>query len=73
MNREEVRWVPQKPDCDGGLLGFKTVGLNEVKPAVNLLLFGYVSSILILGFEILSRIWVLRFHQTNKKRTRFIS
>ena len=55
MKRDELRWIPPKPDCEGGSSGFVTVGLNEIKPAVFLMLLGYGLSILILGIEILFR------------------
>ncbi|XP_055300052.1 glutamate receptor ionotropic, kainate 2-like [Sitodiplosis mosellana] len=55
MKRDELRWIPTKPDCKGGLSGFVTVGLNEIKPAVILMLFGYGLSLLVLGVEILFR------------------
>lgn len=55
MKRDELRWTPSKPVCEGGLSGFVSVSLDEIKPAVILVLFGYGLSILILGFEVLSR------------------
>lgn len=53
MKREEIRWIPKKPDCEGSRRGFNSVGLTEVKPAVYLLLFGYGLSIALLISEIL--------------------
>lgn len=55
IRREEVRWVPKKPKCEGGQ-GFKTVGLSEVKPAIILLLIGYGLSVGIAITEFLYRI-----------------
>lgn len=53
MKRDELRWIPKKPNCDGGSRGFVTVGLSEIKPAIILLALGYALSVLMLGMEIL--------------------
>lgn len=55
MRREEIRWIPKKPDCEGGRRGFMTVGLGEIKPAIYLLCIGYALSALIFISELLFR------------------
>lgn len=55
MKRDELRWIPKKPDCEGGGRGFMTVGLGDTKPAAFLLLIGYASSVIIFFVEILYR------------------
>lgn len=52
MKRDELRWIPKKPDCEGGGRGFLTVGLGDTKPAALLLLIGYASSVIIFFIEI---------------------
>lgn len=52
MKRDELRWIPKKPDCEGGGRGFFTVGLGDTKPAAFLLLIGYASSVIIFFAEI---------------------
>lgn len=51
MKRDELRWIPRKPDCEGGR-GFLSVGLGDTKPAAFLLLIGYASSVILLVLEI---------------------
>lgn len=53
MKRDELRWIPKKPNCNGGSRGFVTVGLSEIKPAIILLALGYALCVLMLGIEIL--------------------
>lgn len=50
IKREELRWVPKKPNCEGGQ-GFISVGMNEIKPALYLLITGYGISISIIIAE----------------------
>lgn len=71
MKREELRWLPQKPDCEGGLGDFKSVGLVDIKPAAQLLIFGYGLSILFLGVEILiDKIKGILFNAKNRNPIR---
>lgn len=65
MKRDELRWIPNKPDCEGGLRGFITVGLMDTKPAGLLLLIGYVSSVIIL----LAEIFIRKIHHINRYKT----
>lgn len=51
MNRLKRRWFPKKPICEGGARGFMTVGLQEVKPALYLLLIGNALSVLLMLVE----------------------
>uniref|UniRef100_A0A1I8NZ03 Uncharacterized protein n=1 Tax=Stomoxys calcitrans TaxID=35570 RepID=A0A1I8NZ03_STOCA len=39
MNREELKWFPQKPKCEGGVGGFSSIGLTECR--YTLAIFGY--------------------------------
>lgn len=70
MKRDEIRWIPKKPDCEGGRRGFITVGLREIKPAVFLLLIGYGSSVLIFVIEIMYRKSYDRCTNPKKHRIR---
>lgn len=47
IKRDEIRWIPKKPHCEGDQTGLISVGVREIKPAVYLLLIGYGASILI--------------------------
>lgn len=49
--REKRRWLPNKPICEGGIQEVRTVGIQEIKPALYLLLFGFVASFAILLIE----------------------
>lgn len=51
MKREEIRWIPKKPECTGGQATFITVDLNVIEPAIILLVLGYALSIVILLVE----------------------
>lgn len=51
MKREEIRWIPKKPECTGGQATFITVDLNVIEPAIILLLFGYALSIVMVLVE----------------------
>lgn len=46
------RWYPRKPPCEGGI-GFNSIGLTEVRPALMLLLFGFGAASVVLLLEIL--------------------
>lgn len=52
MNRSKRRWFPKKPICDGGTRGFTIVGLQEVKPALFLLLYGTLLAFVLMYMEI---------------------
>lgn len=52
MNKYKRRWFPKKPICEGGARGFLTVGLQEVKPALFLLLYGSAMSLGLMFIEI---------------------
>lgn len=52
MNKYKRRWFPKKPDCEGGARGFITVGLQEVKPALFLLLIATALSLALMLIEI---------------------
>lgn len=53
MNKYKRRWFPKKPDCDSGVRGFLTVGLQEVKPALVLLCIGNGLAFALLVMEML--------------------
>lgn len=67
MNRAKRRWFPKKPICEGGVRGFTTVGIAEVKPALLLLLMGMGASFGVLFVE-----WLVKIisDQRKKKRSR---
>lgn len=54
IRRDQNRWVPEKPKCDG-ISEFLTVGFAEIKPAIQILAIGYAISIAIAAIEILAR------------------
>lgn len=57
MNREKTRWIPKKPNCEGGQ-EFVSVGIGEIKPALHALLTGYGIAIAIfLGEVIFNRLY----------------
>lgn len=62
IKREELRWVPKKPNCEGGQ-GFVSVGMNEIKPALNFLISGYGISVLLAIAENLYRFIYARFQK----------
>lgn len=72
MKRDETKWIPKKPDCEGGRRGFMTVGLNEIKPAVILLVIGYAVAVLFLGAEVIQN-FLLRRKLKKKTKIRFVS
>lgn len=55
MNKYKRRWFPTKPICEGGARGFTIVGLQEVKPALFLLLYGNLFAFILMCLEILIR------------------
>lgn len=68
MKREEIRWIPKKPECVSGHTSFITVDLNVIEPAIILLLVGYALAVAIILLELLyhkcanrsqARSWIL--------------
>lgn len=53
MNKYKRQWFPKKPICDAGSREFRTVGLQEVKPALLFLGIGTVISLFVMIGEIL--------------------
>lgn len=39
VNREDRKWIPQKPKCESGVGGFVSIGLTECRYAFGI--FGY--------------------------------
>lgn len=72
MKHDESKWIPKKPDCEGGRRGFMTVGLNEIKPAIILLVIGYGVAVLFLGAEVIQN-FLLRKKLQKKPKIRFVS
>lgn len=69
MNKQKRRWFPKKPICEGGARGFTTVGIQEVKPALYLLVFGTLFSILLMFVELFAHraeIWWHKYHIRSK-------
>lgn len=52
MNKQKRRWFPKKPACESGARDFMTVGLQEIKPALYLLIFGTFLSFIVMLVEI---------------------
>lgn len=74
MNKFKRRWFPKKPICDGGVRDFRTVGLQEIKPALFLLLIGVSLSVIIMLIELcthmlMQRTWRKRIKASRKQRT----
>lgn len=59
IKREELRWVPKKPNCEGGQ-GFVSVGINEIKPALYLLVAGHSIAVLLAISENVFRFFYTR-------------
>lgn len=53
------RWIPRKPPCEGSL-GFNSIGLTEVKPAIIFLSFGFAAALLVLCVE-----WIYHLANAN--------
>lgn len=51
MNRVKRRWLLKKPVCEGGNRDVRVVGLQEVRPALILLMIGYSAAMFLLLFE----------------------
>lgn len=62
------RWFPRKPPCEGSL-GFNSIGLTEVRPALILLLFGFGAAIGALFLEIIYKAVQEKYH-INIARTK---
>ncbi|XP_073837480.1 ionotropic receptor 75d [Musca autumnalis] len=56
MNREELKWFPQKPKCEGGVGGFVSIGLTECRYALAMFGYGVLLAIFVFCCEILIRI-----------------
>ncbi|EDV40989.2 uncharacterized protein Dana_GF10798 [Drosophila ananassae] len=44
VNREERKWIPQKPKCEGGVGGFVSIGLTECRYALGIFGCGAAAS-----------------------------
>nr|AXY83433.1 putative ionotropic receptor 2 [Conopomorpha sinensis] len=55
MDRSARRWFAKKPRCEQGSSSFVTVGLTDCLPAVQVLAYGMLASILVLIGEIFTR------------------
>ncbi|XP_075162678.1 ionotropic receptor 75d [Haematobia irritans] len=56
MNREERKWFPQKPKCEGGVGGFVSIGITECRYALAMFGYGVVLAVIIFCCEFLSKI-----------------
>lgn len=66
IKRDENRWVPKKPKCDG-VAEFSSVGFAEIKPAVQILLIGYAIAIAVVVTELFARFLKVRIYlQTDR-------
>lgn len=59
IKRDENRWVPKKPKCDG-VAEFSSVGFVEIKPAIEMLLIGYSIAIFVVSIEFFARFLKIR-------------
>ncbi|XP_055902992.1 uncharacterized protein LOC129939137 [Eupeodes corollae] len=55
MNREELKWFPQKPKCEGSVGGFVSIGLTECRYAFALFGYGFGLAVSMLFVEILMK------------------
>lgn len=51
MNREERKWFPQKPKCEGGVSGFVSIGLTECRYALAMFGFGILAGFIMFSLE----------------------
>lgn len=63
MNREELKWFPQKPKCEGGVGGFVSIGLTECRYALAMFGYGVLLAIIIFCCEIILKI----MHRMGKR------
>ncbi|XP_061393170.1 uncharacterized protein LOC133328643 [Musca vetustissima] len=56
MNREELKWFPQKPKCEGGVGGFVSIGLTECRYALAMFGYGVLLAVIVFCFEIIIKI-----------------
>lgn len=54
MNSIKRRWIPQKPPCVGGL-GFTSIGITEVKPALMMFAFGSAFAFFVMFAELIHK------------------
>lgn len=75
MKRDEHRWNPKKPDCEGGRRDFITVGLNEIRPIAVLLILSYALCLSLLVAEIFVNIISTRCNEQiqNKPISHYVS
>ncbi|XP_052845097.1 uncharacterized protein LOC128257892 [Drosophila gunungcola] len=45
VNREERKWIPQKPKCEGGVGGFVSIGITECRYALGIFGCGAAASL----------------------------
>lgn len=53
MNREERKWFPQKPKCEGGMGGFVSIGITECRYALAIFGLGSLFAACVLCVELL--------------------
>uniref|UniRef100_A0A6P4E083 Uncharacterized protein LOC108038968 n=1 Tax=Drosophila rhopaloa TaxID=1041015 RepID=A0A6P4E083_DRORH len=51
VNREERKWIPQKPKCEGGVGGFVSIGITECRYALGIFGCGAAASFFMFLFE----------------------
>lgn len=44
VNREDRKWIPQKPKCEGGVGGFVSIGITECRYALGIFGCGAAAS-----------------------------
>lgn len=55
MNREELKWFPQKPKCQSSVGGFVSIGITECRYALAMFGYGLLASVVALFAEILMK------------------
>ncbi|XP_030387287.1 uncharacterized protein LOC115633915, partial [Scaptodrosophila lebanonensis] len=53
VNREERKWIPQKPKCETGVGGFVSIGITECRYALAIFAYGLLISFLYFICELL--------------------
>ncbi|XP_036216328.2 ionotropic receptor 75a isoform X1 [Bactrocera oleae] len=71
MNREELKWFPQKPKCEGGMGGFVSIGITECRYSLGIFGFGLLLSAFSFILELaVNYVWNLtkKIHRNKKQR-----
>lgn len=71
--RENDHLYTKKPVCQGVGGAFVTVGIVDVKPALLVLLWGFLFSFLIFLIEFLVNQWIQKYNMAKRENTKRVS